>query len=498
MERGASDQKLAVIAVVVGLAGIGAYLLRHGVAVDTDAVTYLSAAENLFHGRGLRSFNGAPVVVWPPLYSLILAGLMFFTGGDVLTAAAVSDVLAYLLAAWTGWKLFSLYVKEDRVRMWAFVVYVLGQPFWERFVEAKSEPWFIVWVNLFLWQAAAWVQSQRPRHLWALALAGALAVMQRYVGVTLWAAWAVMLLFRSSLPGGRRWKVLVMPALPAMLTLVGWLFFSWHWTGTLGGMRAPPFYGVGKWLWAFYHTVCSWVIPSAVRWGLTGQVVVVMLGTLVMGALKASCRTHLMVLMRRHALLMAWVVLYLLMLLISGTTMWISLPGSRLLAPMFGVWLIGMAGLAGCVLQKKGSFARYWRYGLLLLVGLHLGRSGYSMVQAYRKGLHYSGMQHRLLNRWLAHYEGPHAVLTTHPERFWYAFPAKRPRPYSQAATAEAVMETDTVFILWEAPPWWVKPPSLRWAFVQDRPLLERKYQIERVDSSAEEAVYRLVRATDE
>ncbi len=483
------------MAFVAGMVGILAYLLHHGPAVDTDAVTYLSAAESLFHGKGLYAFNGAPVVVWPPLYSLILAGLMFFTGGDVLQAVALSDMLAYGLAAWTAWKLLTLYIAEPRIRRWAFVVYVLGQPLWERFIEAKSEPWFIVWCHLFLWQATLWFRHQDRRHLWGLAAAGMLAVMQRYVGVTLLLAWALIVAFRRREPWARRLRVMVMGGLPAAAVLASWLLYSWQWTGTLGGARAAPFYGVGEWLRTFYHTVCSWVVPSVMRWGTAGQVLVVAAGTIIMGAWKAACVRHWKALTVRFSFFIVWTVLYLAMLLISGTRMWISLPGSRLLSPFFLVWIIGMAALAECLLRRgRPRRRKMWAYVLASLAILHVARAGYSMVQAYRKGLHYHGMASGLLNRWLARYEGPHPVLTTHPERFWYLFPRKRPLPYAFSRVEVLAGPGDTVFILWERPPAWVRPPSLRWAFWEDRPRLEKEYLLERVDSADGEAVYRLVR----
>src|SRR5690349_20743468 len=59
---------------------------KYGAGVSSDSTKYLSVAQNVAEGKGLIDHKGAPLLSWPPLYSLILAGLSLLTGLDVFTA----------------------------------------------------------------------------------------------------------------------------------------------------------------------------------------------------------------------------------------------------------------------------------------------------------------------------------------------------------------------------------------------------------------------------
>ena len=73
---------LAGIAIVLG----GIATSRYGAGVSSDSTKYLSVAQNLLAGNGLYDHRGLPLLSWPPLYSILLAGLSLLTGGDVFVA----------------------------------------------------------------------------------------------------------------------------------------------------------------------------------------------------------------------------------------------------------------------------------------------------------------------------------------------------------------------------------------------------------------------------
>src|SRR5215204_5034552 len=58
---------------LLGLALILVATSRYGVGLSADSVTYLSAAQNLLSGRGYTSFDGSPLLVFPPLFSTLFA-----------------------------------------------------------------------------------------------------------------------------------------------------------------------------------------------------------------------------------------------------------------------------------------------------------------------------------------------------------------------------------------------------------------------------------------
>ena len=73
---------LAVIAMILCEVATAKY----GAGISSDSTKYLSVAQNLMVGNGLYDHKGAPLLSWPPLYSMILAGLSLLTGLDVFVA----------------------------------------------------------------------------------------------------------------------------------------------------------------------------------------------------------------------------------------------------------------------------------------------------------------------------------------------------------------------------------------------------------------------------
>ncbi len=70
---------LALLVMILG----GIATARYGAGVASDSVKYLAVAQNLLDGNGLIDHHGSPLLSWPPLYPIFLAGLSFISGLDV-------------------------------------------------------------------------------------------------------------------------------------------------------------------------------------------------------------------------------------------------------------------------------------------------------------------------------------------------------------------------------------------------------------------------------
>ncbi len=68
---------------------------KYGAGVSSDSTKYLSVAQNLLAGNGLYDHRGGPLLAWPPLYSIILAGLSLLTGLDVFVAGWYFNVFVF-------------------------------------------------------------------------------------------------------------------------------------------------------------------------------------------------------------------------------------------------------------------------------------------------------------------------------------------------------------------------------------------------------------------
>ena len=73
---------LAGLTLIVILLG-GIATSRYGAGAASDSVKYLAVAQSLLDGNGLFDHRGLPLLSWPPLYSIVLAGLSLVSGLDV-------------------------------------------------------------------------------------------------------------------------------------------------------------------------------------------------------------------------------------------------------------------------------------------------------------------------------------------------------------------------------------------------------------------------------
>jgi len=76
-----------IICLALAVMALGAVATsKYGAGVASDSVKYMAVAQNLLDGNGLFDHRGLPLLSWPPLYSIMLAGLKLITGLDVFVA----------------------------------------------------------------------------------------------------------------------------------------------------------------------------------------------------------------------------------------------------------------------------------------------------------------------------------------------------------------------------------------------------------------------------
>lgn len=124
---------------------------RYGAGLSPDSVGYIGTARNLTIGAGFNSYDGAPVVVWPPLYPALLALVSGIFKGDPLFLANVLNALIFGLIVYVGgvltFKHLSTFPALAFVGTLAILVSI---PLFQVSVMAWSEPLFILLLLLSL------------------------------------------------------------------------------------------------------------------------------------------------------------------------------------------------------------------------------------------------------------------------------------------------------------------------------------------------------------
>jgi hypothetical protein len=183
---------LSLLAII--LAGVATS--KYGAGISSDATKYLSVAQNLLDGNGLFDHKGAPLLSWPPLYSITIAGLSLTTAQDVFVA---------------GWYF--------NVFLLGLNVFLSGVIFWRVFQE---KPLYAYLASLFVFFSISSLRihaniSSDPFY-WTLTL-GFLVALDDYIKKRSYTAFAWMVLF-SILGPLQRYIGLAIPVTAELVILI--------------------------------------------------------------------------------------------------------------------------------------------------------------------------------------------------------------------------------------------------------------------------------------
>lgn len=176
----------------------------HGLGTSRDSVEYLFTSLSLARGDGFISFLGQPYVLWPPLYPILLALLQTMGIADPLRAALVLQLVTFVWIAALTSRLF------QRVFQRSFALAFIGNAFagtgaaltW-LFQAVGSDYLFIALTLSMVYLCDAFIRNSRVSTIWLMALFSALAMLQRYIGITvlLTCAWIVFYYSRTTFGG---------------------------------------------------------------------------------------------------------------------------------------------------------------------------------------------------------------------------------------------------------------------------------------------------------
>ncbi len=228
---------LSILA-AIGMIFVSIATSKYGAGVSSDAVRNLSTAENLLAGRGFVDLTGAPFLLWPPLYPLLLAGLSLLTKWTVFQSGWYLNILLYAVNVWImGWFLFSIFRDRPAYAFVGALMILLSRSTLRLYANVASEPLFVTFMMIFFFAAAKYLTNASRRALWLMFLMAGLATLQRYLGVVLIGAAGLVVLYKEQLRGV--WRA-ALPILAAILPILAWMVLhNYAVSGTFFGPRDP-------------------------------------------------------------------------------------------------------------------------------------------------------------------------------------------------------------------------------------------------------------------
>jgi len=261
------------VVVLLALAGIGLVLVstaKYGAGITSLSSAYLDVASNLARGKGFVFHTGEPMVLWPPLYSLLLALVGYVTGLDPATFAHVVNAVLFALVICLSANLFRTAFRQNATYGLLGIGAVLfSVPLSLVYATAWSECLFIPLTLIFLVFAQRYWNCHGMWSLVVMTLSTALACLTRYVGVALVPVGLVAIVFASGTKLKTRLPRAVAFVTLSLAPLGLWLVRNYETAGTLTGVRGAAASSVAASAVATAGTMVSWY-----TFGLVSELVV--------------------------------------------------------------------------------------------------------------------------------------------------------------------------------------------------------------------------------
>ena len=185
---------LTVMAVVLG----GIATSRYGAGVSSDSTKYLSVAQNLLAGNGLYDHRGLPLLSWPPLYSILLAGLSPLAGGDVFVAGWIFNVFLLGLNLFLSGVIFYQVFPDRPLYAYLASIFVfLSLSSLRMHATLSSDPFYLTLTLGFLIAVDGYIKKRSHRAFAWMVLFSVLAPIHRYVGLAITATAGIVILIQN-------------------------------------------------------------------------------------------------------------------------------------------------------------------------------------------------------------------------------------------------------------------------------------------------------------
>jgi hypothetical protein len=237
---------------------------RYGAGVSSDSTKYLSVAQNLLAGNGLYDHRGLPLLSWPPLYSIVLAGLSLLTGVDVFVAGWYFNVFLFGLNVFLSGVIFYRIFPDRLFYAYLASTFVfLSLSSLRMHTTISSDALYLTLTLGFLIAVDGYInQRSYKAYVW-MVLFSMLAPMLRYVGlaITVTAGLVVLIENRSSLRIFLRDGFVL--GLLSILPVAWWLLVHNVMThGSLWGLSSQPV-DVSENVSLAFTKMLHWFVPYA-------------------------------------------------------------------------------------------------------------------------------------------------------------------------------------------------------------------------------------------
>ena len=197
---------------------------KYGLGISTNSMHLLFSALNLSQGKGLFSFDGSFVSLWPPLYPMLLAFIQLVTRFDPFVSATILQIIWLLLELHFAFRFLFLKIFPENflLALAANILSDIGVVVLTSFDGVGSDYLHFFFLILFVLLAGYYIETKSPRTLLGMTVVGMLAMLDRYLGIAVIGT-GVAIVFFSMTENWRqrmiRSSLMALSALPAGIWL---------------------------------------------------------------------------------------------------------------------------------------------------------------------------------------------------------------------------------------------------------------------------------------
>jgi hypothetical protein len=326
----AANVRINLVISILSIAGILLALIstsKYGAGMTLDSAMYISAAQKLLSGNGYLIYSGSPLIMFPPLFSTILA-IIGLAGVNLLSGARFLNAVLFGLIIFISGQLFRTSLCSKKLIILGVASILLSVPLLGVSTMVCSEPLFILLVILFIICLLKFLSEKRWHILVLLSIIAALSCIQRYIGVTLVFTGVVSIIFllpKTSFSRKLRYGIVFCAV--SITPLFIWIVRNYILAGTFFGSRLSSDYSLSHNIYRTLDVVTTWFLPQETPFYMR------MIGACLMALLIIGATLYFR--SKRNGYTGIFILIYSFFLISTATKVAFNMIDDRLLSPIY-------------------------------------------------------------------------------------------------------------------------------------------------------------------
>ncbi len=233
--------------------------MNHGIGTRWDSTYYIQVARNLYEGNGFVQAGGVPYRDGAPLFPLSLA-VAKWIGIDILEGARYINSIAFSISVFVAAIWLRRRIESTGLILWVVSGCVFASSLGHYSAFAMTESLFIVFAMLALYCVDRFFETNKHYMLLLAGSFSGLALVTRYIGVTIVATGILCVLFVRGTPLQRQIRNLLVYLAIAVTPIGLWILHNIYSTGSPIGQAKPSGFRALYSIDLAIHELSRWIL----------------------------------------------------------------------------------------------------------------------------------------------------------------------------------------------------------------------------------------------